>query len=183
MSKSSLHFLSMPSILVLAIAASVRGREDSSWIEDNTVRLSDTLQMRISSSLGRPLRYRVQQSKDTASEHWLRLELQYPKVQSLVWRRKAGDKRYQSLDDGVVQVTIPMKKLAAWKIGWQESDLVLSWISPEIRPVWKNPWLMAGVGGAVAGGVAILVLNSNSHTAPPQAEEGAIPPPDIVLPR
>lgn len=152
-------------------------------MEDRTIRLSDTLQMRIVSSLGRPLRYRVLQSSDSAKEPWLRLEMQYPKFDSLTWRRKQRDKQYQVLEDGLVRVTIPLKRLVPWKIDWQGQDLVLSWISPEARPLWKNPWMVAGVGGAVVGGVAVWILGSNSHTATVPAEDGVIPPPDIVLPR
>lgn len=152
-------------------------------MEDHTVRMADTLQMRIVTSLGRPLRYRVLQSGDSAKEPWLRLEMQYPRLDSLTWRRKERNKRYELSEDGLVRVTIPLQRLVPWKIDWQGSDLVLSWISPEARPLWKSPWMMAGVGGAVVGGVAVWILGSNSHAAPASSEQGVIPPPDIVLPR
>jgi hypothetical protein len=167
--------------IVLAVfAVQARGQGQVPWLTERTVRESDTLAMHISSSLGRPLRYRVLQSNDSTPQHWLRLELQYAAADSLIWRQKTTDKQYQNLGQGKVRVTIPLKRPVAWKVALQDSDLVLRWISPETRPLWKNPWVVAGAGGVLAGGLVVWMLQGNSNSG--GSQDDVIPPPDVVLP-
>ena len=171
------------SIVLLACAGGSQA-SDGIWLREQTSRRSDTLEMRLSSPRGRPLRYRVEERCDSTKACWMRIDLQYGGNDSLRFLSDSKENRLEYLGDGISRVWIPVTKQAPWKTTLVGPELILSWLSPQpSRPLWKNPWVIAGVGGTIGGAIALWVLQSRSRsTSQPSSADSDVPPLDVTLP-
>lgn len=132
---------------------------------------------------GRPARFRVMQFVDSTKKPCLQIEFQPAGVDP---KAVAGLPKWMPIrrgPDSALSVFVELDRDVPWKSQWRDRVLRVSFLD-RIRTtsVWRNPWLVAGVSGAVAaGGAAFWLLGGGASQSPPQ--DDVIPPPDIVLPR
>jgi hypothetical protein len=86
-------------------------------------------------------------------------------------------------DSGILAIRIDLSEPTPWKASWEGNTLRLNILNRvQGGGVWKNPWLLGGVGGALAAGGVVFWLSGMQHGKSPSGD-GIIPPPDVVYPQ
>ena len=145
--------------------------------------VADSLQVDFEFAQGRPERYRVHASPDTAREKNLVLEFTGARadpahVKSPRWAHVAV-----AADSGVLAIKIDLAESTPWKASWDGDTLRMNILNRvQGGGVWTNPWVIGGLGGALAAGGVVFWLSGMQHNKSPSAD-GVIPPPDVVFPQ
>ena len=145
--------------------------------------VQDSLQVDFEFAHGHPYRYRIHAPPDTAREKNLLVEfsgalahdpshLKSPRWAHLI----------PGTDSGVVTIKIDLDGSTPWKASWEGDTLRLDILNRvKDGALWKNPWMIGGLGGALLTGGVVFWLSGMERPAP--SGNGIIPPPDAVLPQ
>jgi len=146
--------------------------------------VADSLQVDFEFVQGRPERYRVHASPDTSKDRNLLLEFSGAKAKDPAlpktpkWAHVVSNS-----DSGILAIRIDLSEPTPWKASWEGNTLRLNILNRvQGGGVWKNPWLLGGVGGALAAGGVVFWLSGMQHGKSPSGD-GIIPPPDVVYPQ
>jgi len=146
------------------------------------VRQRDSVWIDLDFREGRPARYRVVQLNDSTKKPCLQIEFQPASLDSAAGKSIPTWMKIRKGTDDALSVFIDLDGNVPWKSEWHDRVLQVSFLDRiRSRSMWKNPWLMAGVSAAVAGGTVFWLLGGGSTQSPPI--DNTIPPPNIVLPR
>jgi hypothetical protein len=81
-----------------------------------------------------------------------------------------------------VTIKIDLDGSTPWKASWEGDTLRLDILNRvKDGALWKNPWMIGGLGGALLTGGVVFWLSGMERPAP--SGNGIIPPPDAVLPQ
>lgn len=168
-------------LAVLGMALEVRSAPgDLRAVE--IVRQRDSVWIEMDFRDGRPARYRVMQVPDSTKRPRLQVEFQPASLDPETARTLPPWMKIRRGSDSAMSVFIDLDRDVPWRSEWKDRVLEVSFPDRiRTRSVWKNPWLMAGVSAAVAGGTAFWLLGGGTAQSP--TTDDVIPPPDIVLPR
>lgn len=145
--------------------------------------VADSLEIDFAFANDRPTRFRVATSPDTARERSLLLEFSGavpgapPRLKLPKWAQILSGS-----EPGTLAVRIRLDAPTPWKADWEGNTLRMH-ILDRVKdsPVWKNPWVIGGLGGALlGGGVMFWLLGEHGRPVP---GDGVIPPPDVVFPQ
>lgn len=146
--------------------------------------VADSLQVDFEFAHGRPERYRIQASQDTAREKALVVEFSGARISDPERLNPPGWAHVIAVPDtGILAIRIQLDEATPWKASWEGNILRMD-IMNRVRSggVWRNPWMIGGVAGAaIAGGVVWWL--SGMARGRSSSGDGAIPPPDVVFPR
>jgi hypothetical protein len=146
--------------------------------------VADSLRMDFEFAGGRPARYRVQASPDTASSRTLVLEFDgarapdRPLEKTPRWAHVVAGPDIESF-----AIRIDLDGQTPWKAAW-DGDTLRVGILDRVRSggVWRNPWAIGGLGTAFLAGSLALWLSGTERNRS-SSGDGVIPPPDIAFPR
>lgn len=146
--------------------------------------VADSVQVDFEFAEGRPARYRVHASPDTAKERNLVLEFSGARakdpghLKTPKWAHVMP-----GADSGILAIRIDLEAPTPWKASWEGNTLRMNILNRvQDGAAWKNPWLLGGVGGALAAGGVVFWLSGMQHGKSPSGD-GIIPPPDVVFPQ
>jgi len=146
--------------------------------------VADSLQVDFEFSPGRPARYRVHASPDSAKERNLVLEFSGAQakdpthLKSPKWAHVIA-----AADSGILAIRIDLDEPTPWKANWDGNTLHMNILNRvQDGSAMTNPWLLGGLGGALAAGGVVFWLSGMQHTKSPSGD-GVIPPPDVIFPQ
>jgi hypothetical protein len=146
--------------------------------------VADSLQVDFGFANGRPERYRVLASSEVLREKNLVVQFSGVRLQrNAAFKVPSWAKVLNSVDTGILAIQIDLKTASPWKINWDGNSLQLNILNQVRSPsLWRNPWLIGGLGASfLAGGTAFWLLGSDHAKA--ISGGNLIPPPDISLPQ
>jgi hypothetical protein len=146
--------------------------------------VADSLQVDFEFAEGRPARYRVHASPDTAKNRTLILEFSGAQakdpshLKSPKWAHVMA-----GADSGILAIRIDLDEPTPWKASWEGNTLRMNILNRvQDGSALKSPWLLGGLGGAIAAGGVVFWLSGMQHSKSPSGD-GIIPPPDVVFPQ
>jgi hypothetical protein len=146
--------------------------------------VSDSLQVDFGFAHGRPDKYRVLASPEVLQDKNLVVEFSGVKLDDgSPLKMPSWAKVLKSADAGLLAIEIDLKASTPWKINWNGDSLQLKILNQVRSPsIWKNPWLVGGLGASfLAGGTAFWLLGTDHGK--PTTGGNLIPPPDVSLPQ
>jgi len=146
--------------------------------------IADSLQVDFGFANGRPERYRVLASPEVVREKNLVVEFSGVRLEeNSALKVPSWAKVLKSVDTGLLAIEIDLKAATPWKINWDGASLQLKFLNQVRSPsLWKNPWLVGGLGASfLAGGTAFWLLGTDH--AKTATNGNLIPPPDLSLPQ
>jgi len=146
--------------------------------------VADSLQVDFEFAQGRPERYRVHASPDTARRKNLVLEFSGAQVlDPSHFKTPKWAHLVVGSDSGVLAIRIDLDESTPWKANWDGNTLRMNILNRvQGGGAWTNPWVLGGVGSALLAGGVVFWLSGMEHSKSPSAE-GIIPPPDAVFPQ
>jgi len=144
----------------------------------------DSIRMEFGLSDGARPRYRIRSCNELTEKPCLHVEL------SGVGLDERGFKNHPDWieqvlrsDSSILDMRVALTQSTPWKFSWEGRVLRVDILDRTVKKsVWKNPWMVGGIGaGLLAGGVAIWFTSEAPQGAP--AGSNLIPPPDVELPK